>query len=149
MATLIIRKYQNNNQTSKSFGKWYGRLVHQDTLSTSDLCKHIAKHGTIFTSDVVKGVVEKFVNCFEELLLEGYKVKLDGLGTFYISLSTQGAETAEEFTANNINSVHVRFLADQSKQSEYTAKMMTQKATFRTLDDLQGTSKEEEGDDMP
>ena len=149
MATLIIRKYQNTTTGSKAEGKWYGRLVHQDTLSTGDLCKHIAKHGTIFTSDVVKGVVEKFVNCFEELLLEGYKVKLDGLGTFYISLSTQGADTAEEFTANNIKSVRVRFLADQSKQSEYTAKMMTQKATFRTLDDLQGTSKEEEGDDMP
>ena len=127
MATLIIRKYQNTTTGSKAEGKWYGRLVHQDTLSTGDLCKHIAKHGTTFTSDVVKGVVEKFVNCFEELLLEGYKVKLDGLGTFYISLSTQGAETAEEFTA----------------------KMMTQKATFRTLDDLQGTGKEEEGDDMP
>ena len=146
MATLIIRKYQNNNETLGTAGKWYGRLVHQDTLSTGDLCKHIAKHGTIFTSDVVKGVVEKFVNCFEELLLEGYKVKLDGLGTFYIAISTEGADTAEEFTANNIKSVRVRFLADQSKQSEYTTKMLTQKATFRTLDDLQGTSKEEEGD---
>ena len=143
MGTLIIKKYQANNPIDPRSAKWHGRLVYQDTLNTNDLCRHIAKHGTIFTSDVVKGVVEKFVNCFEELLLEGYKVKLDGLGTFYMSLTTHGADTAEEFTANNIKSVRVRFLADQSKQSEYTAKMMTQKATFRTLNDLQETDKEE------
>ena len=48
------------------------------------------KHGTIYTSDIVKGVVEKFINCFEELLLEGNKIKLDGLGTFYLSANTEG-----------------------------------------------------------
>ena len=140
MATLIIKKYRNNNMTSQNFGKWYGRLVPQKTLSTDELCNHIAKHGTVYTSDVVKGVVEKFVNCFEELLLEGYKLKLDGLGTFYISINTAPATSAEEFTANNIKAVRVKFLADQSKQSEYTTKELTQKATFRTLDDMLGTA---------
>ena len=146
MATLIIRKYQNTNMTSPNYSKWHGRLVPQKTLSTDELCDHIAKHGTIYTSDVVKGVVEKFVNCFEELLLEGYKLKLDGLGTFYLSVSTSPANSAEEFTANNIKAVRVKFLGDQSKQSEYTTKGLTKKATFCMLDDLQGTAatKEEE-----
>lgn len=140
MATLIIRKYQNTNMTSPNYSKWHGRLVPQKTLSTDELCDHIAKHGTIYTSDVVKGVVEKFVNCFEELLLEGYKLKLDGLGTFYISVSTAPAASAEEFTVNNIKAVRVKFLGDQSKQSEYTTRGLTQKATFRTLDDMQSTA---------
>ena len=138
MAKLIIRKYKNNNSESKGFGKWYGRLVSQGTLQTDEICRHIAKHGSIYTSDVVKGVVEKFVNCFEELLLQGHKLKLGGLGTFYLAISTRGASTADDFTVNNVSAVRVKFLADQSKQSEYTAQVLSQKAEFCTLDDLQG-----------
>ena len=57
MARLIIKKYKNTNEKNSGFGKTCGRLVHQDTVNTSDLCRHMMKHGTIFTSDVVKGVV--------------------------------------------------------------------------------------------
>ena len=120
MARLTIKKYKNNNDKSTAYGKTYGRLVHQDTMNTSDLCRHMMKHGTIYTSDIVKGVVEKFINCFEELLLEGNKIKLDGLGTFYLSASTEGVADEKDFSANNVKAIHVRFLPDQSKESEYT-----------------------------
>ncbi|MBO7579363.1 MAG: HU family DNA-binding protein [Prevotella sp.] len=133
MARLLIAKYKNNNDKSTAYGKTYGRLVHQDTMNTSDLCRHMMKHGTIFTSDVVKGVVERFIMCFEELLLEGNKIKLDGLGTFYLSASTEGVADESKFSANNVKAIHVRFLPDQSKESEYTAKMLTKKARFRSV----------------
>ena len=125
MARLTIKKYKNNNDKSTAYGKTYGRLVHQDTMNT--------KHGTIYTSDIVKGVVEKFINCFEELLLEGNKIKLDGLGTFYLSATTEGVADEKDFSANNVKAIHVRFLPDQSKESEYTAKMLTSKAKFRSV----------------
>ena len=134
MARLMYRKYQNHNDKLSSNGKYYGRILHVDTLSTADICKHMAKHGTIFTSDVVKGVVEKFVCCFEELLLEGHKVKLDGLGTFYLSARSKGEEKEEDFTAENFESLRVRFLPDQSKQSEYTSMVMRRKANFVLID---------------
>ena len=133
MARLIIKKYKNTNDKSAAFGKTYGRLVHQDTMNTSDLCRHMMKHGTIYTSDIVKGVVEKFINCFEELLLEGNKIKLDGLGTFYLTATTEGVADEKDFSANNVKAIHVRFLPDQSKESEYTAKMLTSKAKFRSV----------------
>ena len=133
MARLTIKKYKNNNSKNNGYGKTYGRLVYQDTMNTSDLCRHMMKHGTIFTSDVVKGVVEKFINCFEELLMEGNKIKLDGLGTFYLTASTEGVDDEKDFSASNVKAIHVRFLPDQSKESEYTAKMLTSKARFRSL----------------
>ena len=133
MARLTIKKYKNNNDKSTAYGKTYGRLVHQDTMNTSDLCRHMMKQGTIYTSDIVKGVVEKFINCFEELLLEGNKIKLDGLGTFYLSATTEGVADEKDFSANNVKAIHVRFLPDQSKESEYTAKMLTSKAKFRSV----------------
>ena len=133
MARLAIKKYKNNNSKNSAFGKTYGRLVYQDTINTSDLCRHMMKHGTIFTSDVVKGVVEKFINCFEELLMEGNKIKLDGLGTFYLSINTEGVDDETKFTANNVKAIRVKVIGDQSKESEYATRMLTSKAKFRSL----------------
>ena len=145
MARLLIKTYKNTNDKSAAYGKTYGRLVHQDTMNTSDLCRHMMKHGTIYTSDIVKGVVEKFINCFEELLLEGNKIKLDGLGTFYLSASTEGVADEKDFSANNVKAIHVRFLPDQSKESEYTAKMLTKKARFRSMNGEEMPGDEGEG----
>ena len=145
MARLRIKKYKNTNERSAAYGKTYGRLMLMDTLNTNDLCRHIMKHGTIFTPDVVKGVVERFIMCFEELLLEGNKIKLDGLGTFYLSASTEGVADEKDFSANNVKAIHVRFLPDQSKESEYTAKMLTSKAKFRSVTGEAMPGAEEEG----
>ena len=133
MARLLLKTYKNNNSKNSAYGKTYGRLVYHDTMSTSDLCRHMMKHGTIFTSDVVKGVVEKFIQCFEELLLEGNKIKLDGLGTFYLSINTEGVANEKDFTANNVKAIRVKFIGDQGKESEYATKMLTNKARFRSL----------------
>ena len=133
MARLLLKTYKNNNSKNSAYGKTYGRLVYHDTMSTSDLCRHMMKHGTIFTSDVVKGVVEKFIQCFEELLLEGNKIKLDGLGTFYLSINTEGVANEKEFNVNNVKAIRVKFIGDQSKESEYATKMLTNKARFRSL----------------
>ena len=133
MARLLLKTYKNNNSKNSAYGKTYGRLVYHDTMSTSDLCRHMMKHGTIFTSDVVKGVVEKFIQCFEELLLEGNKIKLDGLGTFYLSINTEGVANEKDFSANNVKAIRVKFIGDQCKESEYATKMLTNKARFRSV----------------
>ena len=145
MAKLKIVTYKNNNSKTTAYGKTYGRLMHMDTLNTSDLCRHIMKHGTIFTPDVVKGVIERFVMCFEELLLEGNKIKLDGLGTFYLSINTEGVSDREQFTANNVKALRIKFIGDQCKESEYATKMLTSKAKFQSLGNE--SASESEGDE--
>ena len=144
MAKLLIKTYKNNNSKTTAYGKTYGRLMHMDTLNTSDLCRHIMKHGTIFTPDVVKGVIERFVMCFEELLLEGNKIKLDGLGTFYLSINTEGVSDSDKFTANNVKAIRIKFIGDQCKESEYATKMLTSKAKFQSLGN-ESASESEEG----
>ena len=146
MARLLLKTYKNNNSKNSAYGKTYGRLVYHDTMSTSDLCRHMMKHGTIFTSDVVKGVVEKFIQCFEELLMEGNKIKLDGLGTFYLSINTEGVANEKDFTANNVKAIRVKFIGDQGKESEYATKMLTNKARFRSLGEEEPGENNEGGD---
>ena len=145
MARLTIKKYKNNNSKNSAYGKTFGRLVHMDTIDTSELCRHISKHGSIFTPDVVKGTIERFIMCFEELLLEGNKIKLDGLGTFYLSIETQGVDDAKDFTANNVKAIRIKFVGDQGKESEYATRMLTNKAKFRSLDGEENPSENENG----
>ena len=119
MARLLYQKYQNNNrEMTGAYGKWYGRIVHTETLNLRKLANHIASHGSIYTADVVLGVITKMRDCIVELVSDSKKVKLDGIGTFYLAAVTQGAETAEEFTADrNIKAVRLRFAADQSEET--------------------------------
>ena len=131
---IYIKKYQNNNKNmTNAYGKWYGRIIHTETLDLDDLCDHIASHGTIFTADVVAGTVKKFVQCIQELLLEGKKVKLDGIGTFYLSLKTEGADVMEEFTMGNVKGVRLRFLPDQSGKSRYTTAALSRVAKLSSV----------------
>ena len=131
MAKLKIKKYVNNNEKMpKAYGKTYGRIEHVDTLDTLDLAKHIQRHGSVFTRDVVVGVLEKFSMCIEELLQDGYKVKLNGLGTFYLSAKTKGEDDGEDFDASNIEKVSIKFMADRSKDYDWGSDVQTQRSQF-------------------
>ena len=44
-----------------------------------------------------------------EMLLEGKKIRLGDLGDFSVLLGSQGAESADKFTAQNINQVKVQW----------------------------------------
>ena len=118
MSVLTYIKYKTNvKSTSPRYGKYYGRVHHRETVDLDGLTKHIMDHGSIFTEDVVAGVLKKFKNCLIELLLDSKKVKIDGLGTFYLAVKSKAAESAEAFSASNIKSAHIRFLADQSAKT--------------------------------
>ena len=89
------------------------------------MTEHIMKHGSVYTEDVVVGVITKLKNCIQEMLADGYKVKLDGIGTLYPVLTSEGVAEAKDFNVqDNITRLGVAFLADQSKKSIYKASAM-------------------------
>ena len=134
MGTITIKKYQNTNEKlPKCYKKWYGKVVHRGTMSTDELANHIMKHGSVYTDDVVLGVTRKLMHCIAEQLAEGYKVKLDGIGTLYLGASSTGVDYPEDFDiSRNITRIGVKFLADQSHDSIFTAKMMKQNTSLTT-----------------
>jgi predicted histone-like DNA-binding protein len=97
------------------------------------MAEHIMKHGSIYTEDVVIGVITKLKSCMQEMLADGYKVKLDGIGTLYPVLTSKGVADAKDFSASeNVTRLGIAFLADQSKKSAYKASAMRQGATLST-----------------
>ena len=113
--------------------KTYGKIIYRGTLGLNDMAEHIMKHGTVYTEDVVIGVITKLKNCIQEMLADGYKVKLDGIGTLYPVTTSSGVADAKDFNAQeNITRVGVAFLADQSKKSLYKASAMKQGTQLST-----------------
>ena len=132
MGKILIKKYQyKNSRNLTAYNKWFGRIVHRETIDTIGLAEHIMKHGTVYTDDVCIGLTRKLMRCMAELLSDGYKVKLDGIGTLFLSVRSSGVDAPEEFDcAKNIKSVRVAFLADQSNASLYKGKSMRTQVQF-------------------
>ena len=128
MGTIQIKKVERTVTTGKTgetrqkAKKTYGKIIYRGTLNLADMAEHIMKHGTVYTEDVVIGVMTKMKTCMQELLAEGYKVKLDGIGTLYPKVTSKGVADAKDFSAqDDITRVGISFLADQSKKSLYKA----------------------------
>jgi len=60
MAKIIYEVYQNQNLHNAAYGKYYARVKYLESMNTRKLSNHIAEHGSIYTPDVVYGVMEKF-----------------------------------------------------------------------------------------
>ena len=148
MSKILYEVYQNDIKDSESvmFGKWYARLKSIETLSTEKLAKHISEHGSVFTADVVEGVMKKVKTCLIEMLLESKKVKIAGLGTFYLTAECTkgGAEKEEDFNVNqHLAALHIRFLPDQAAEDNLSSREFIKKAEFVNIKSLLSSGKEE------
>ena len=141
MSKILYEVYQNDIKDSESvmYGKWYARLKSIETLSMTKLAKHISEHGSVFTEDVVEGVMKKFKTCLLEMLLESKKVKVAGLGTFYLTCECQkgGADKEEDFNVNqHLKALHIRFLPDQTQEDNLSSREFLKKADFVNIKTL-------------
>ena len=145
MAKIIYEVYQNQNEHNAAFGKWYGRVKYLESMNTRKLSNHIAEHGSIYTPDVVYGVMEKFRSCLLEMLLNSKKVKIEGLGTFYTTLECKkgGAVSKDKFSImKDVKGLHIRFLPEQEQEQNISSREFLKQAEFINVDNL--TKKEEE-----
>ena len=145
MAKIIYEVYQNQNEHNAAYGKWYGRVKYLESMNTRKLSNHIAEHGSIYTPDVVFGVMEKFRSCLLEMLLNSKKVKIEGLGTFYTTLECNkgGAVSKDKFSImKDVKGLHIRFLPEQEQEQNISSREFMKQAEFINVESL--TKKEEE-----
>ena len=139
MAKILYEVKKNLNSHSAAFGKWYAQIKSLETLNTRKLANHISEHGSIYTPDVVYGVLEKFRSCLVEMLLESKKVKIEGLGTFYCTLENQknGALKKEDFNVNkHLKALHIRFLPEQTTEENISSREFLKKAEIMNIEQL-------------
>ncbi|WP_051612068.1 hypothetical protein [Xylanibacter ruminicola] len=147
MAKIFYLLKQNNVKNSKIYGKWFARGKTIETLNTRKMANHISEHGSIYTPDVVFGVLEKFRSCLLEMLLNSKRVKIDGLGIFFTTLENEkgGALKKEDFSpAKNLKALHIRFLPDQEAETNISSREFIKKAEFVNAETFAGQLTEEE-----
>ena len=141
MAKIFYEVRQNKNEKSSVKNKWFAHSKSVETMNTRKLAKHISEHGSVYTTDVVFGVLEKFRSCLVEMLLESKRVKIDGLGTFFTTLENEpgGAAKKEEFSVTkNLKALHIRFMPEQEQEMNISSREFIKKAEFINVDSLGG-----------
>ena len=144
MAKIFYLLKQNKAQGSKIYGKWFAHGKTIETLNTRKMATHIAEHGSIYTPDVVFGVLEKFRSCLLEMLLNSKRVKIDGLGIFYTTLENEkgGADQKDDFSpTKNLKALHIRFLPDQEAETNISSREFIKKAEFVNVDSMKSGEK--------
>ena len=97
-----------NQMNKEEAPKAYAKAQVKEVMSFRQFVAHIAEHGG-HKRGQVKGVLSDTCSCLVEQLLEGKKILLDDLGSFWISLTSMGAENCEEFTSKKITGVRIIF----------------------------------------
>ena len=106
--SLSARPVNPSDKNSKRLV--YPMAQYDELVDLSELAQHIHDHGSPFTRDVIQGVLLSAVDCVREQLRAGNKVNFGDLGSFHITLRSDGVERAEDFNPEtHVKSIEVNW----------------------------------------
>ena len=140
--------------------KAYAYLQLTGIVDINELAEHIAEHNSVFSKGTIVGILTELSVCMRELILQGYKVKLGDIGTFAPAITSEGAESKEKFSAQNIKAMSINFNtgkafenlrrdAEFEKTTTRKAQAAALKAENEGLTTADWTAEEEEGEEEP
>ncbi len=88
--------------------KHYALIQNQGVVTLRQIAKRISRESTVSMMDTL-AVLEGFLQVIPDMLLDGKIVKLAEFGTFRVTISSEGVETAEEFNISNIKRLNTKF----------------------------------------
>lgn len=100
---------QPNPMDETAAPKAYAKAQMRELMTFGKFVDHITKHNGVYTRGTVRGVVIDMCECLVEQLLEGKKIQMGELGSFWVSLTSEGAESMEKFSSSNIKAVNIIF----------------------------------------
>ena len=89
--------------------KYYPVITDRKTMSEREFSELIAERAGVHMGTVL-AVAESLFRTIPELLMSGYNVKFNDLGTFSLHVSAEGKDTIDEVSAHDINKVKISFL---------------------------------------
>lgn len=88
--------------------KYYPSIVSTGRTSLRQLATRISRMSTMSTADVM-GMIEAFLTVVPEELANGNIVELGDFGNFWLRSTSEGADSAEEVSAEQITTLLPRF----------------------------------------
>lgn len=113
---MFYRLVQKANPLDQEHKQRYATSVNAGKIDTRMIAKTLAQKSSLTTGDVMN-VLENLMEEIPRWLGQGYSVNLGELGTFRLSLSSQGVKEQKEFNTRTIKK-KVVFLPSKSFKSE-------------------------------
>lgn len=104
-------------------------------IATKQVATQIAQESALTPADVI-AVIERLAYFCQSHMALGYKIKLDGLGTFYNELITNGSvATAEEVNSKLVKSVRPAFSPEYTLvNNTYRYALLPEKTELARID---------------
>lgn len=82
-------------------------------ITMEKIAQRMERVGALSAQDAIH-TIQNFVIELRNELVEGNRVKVDGLGTFHITFATEGTEEEKDCTVRNIKQVKVKFFVENT-----------------------------------
>jgi predicted histone-like DNA-binding protein len=106
---IRLKKIQKTNPQDRNQSKWYLVQVHSGTVTLHDIAREIADRSSLSVGDV-ENVLTNLVEVLPIFLKLGQTIRMEGFGSFHISVQSTGVDTAEELTTNNVKNAKIVFI---------------------------------------
>ena len=115
MSVSVVKQLMKHSYSSSIAERYYLKQeAGTSRLYTGrDLANNIQEISALSASDVTH-TTDILMTELRKVLVRGDRVKIDGLGTFYMTLSCTGVEDEDELTVRHIKRVNIRFLPDKA-----------------------------------
>lgn len=94
--SVFYKLTQNTIKDSKVNGKWFAHAATIGTVGLDKVSEVIQRNCSMKRSDV-NAVLTELPEVMRDLMQQGYRVKLNGLGAFKIGLRSKGTDSVSEF----------------------------------------------------
>jgi predicted histone-like DNA-binding protein len=88
--------------------KFYAQIINGDDVSFDELAELISKVSSLNYGEVL-GILGTLIEIIEMQLQYGRQVHLNSLGTFYLTLISDGKDTSDGLTSDDIQGARIRF----------------------------------------
>jgi predicted histone-like DNA-binding protein len=106
---IKLKKLQKKNPRDLTQSKWYLVQENSGSLSLNDIARELADRSSLSQGDVLN-VLRNLVEVLPTYLKLGMTIRLEGFGSFHISVQSEGTDTAEELTAHNVKKARIVFV---------------------------------------
>ena len=106
--SVRYRKVQEKREGNKNYGKWYGRAIVLNNVTTKELAEEISHSTTATLSDTL-AVLNELSVALRRHLLNSDRVEIEGIGAFKVGIRSVAAKTSADFGAQNIKSYRINY----------------------------------------
>lgn len=102
----------------------FPKLTGSMKMNLRDVSKILAQRSSLSEGDVY-AVVVNLVDLIPEMLMNGYSIKLDGLGSFRLHAKVTTEENPKDVNVHNIKGLRISFRPDNLMKNELSTKGIT------------------------